>query len=82
MIEEERSPACNAGGRIEDHCVDITEMVGSGIVPENLPAAQSMGKPESRRQTRRVARMNEAECEMCRCDRQDGLVSSDNATIV
>lgn len=82
MIEEERSPVPTGGQRIEDHFVEITEMIGSEIVPENLPAAQSMGKPESRRQTRRVARMNEAECEMCRCDRQDGLVSSDNATIV
>ena len=47
MIEEERSPACNAGGRIEDHCVDITEMVGT--MPEDVPPAESIKKLQSRK---------------------------------
>jgi len=39
----------NSGQRIEDHFVEITEMVESGTMPKNLPPAESIKKLESKR---------------------------------
>lgn len=49
MSKEERLSAPNSRQRIEDHFVAITEMIGSGTMPENLPPAESIKKLESRK---------------------------------
>ena len=56
MIGEERRVAPKDGRRIEDHFGDITEMIESGTMPENLPPAESIKKPESRKRTQPKAR--------------------------
>ncbi|HNS22848.1 MAG TPA: hypothetical protein PKH24_20280 [Sedimentisphaerales bacterium] len=38
-----------SGQRIEDHFFEITEMVESGTMPENLPPAESIKKLASKR---------------------------------
>jgi hypothetical protein len=50
VILKARAACFNSGQRIEDHFVDITEMVADGIMPENFPPAESIKKLESKRQ--------------------------------
>jgi hypothetical protein len=49
VVEKAKLSCFNSGHRIEDHFVDVTEMVaiGSGAVPEELPVAESIKKIET-----------------------------------
>ena len=42
MNEEERIVAPRDGLRTEDHFVDITEMIESGVMPENLLSVETV----------------------------------------
>ena len=56
MNEEERLSTPNGRRRIEDHFVEITEMIGT--MPENLPPAESIKKlgPRKRKQPKALKR--------------------------
>jgi hypothetical protein len=47
VIKRAKTACLNSGQRIEDHFVEITEMIGT--MPENLPPAESIKKRESQR---------------------------------
>jgi hypothetical protein len=49
VVLKARAACFNSGQRIEDHCVEITEMARSGTIPENLPPAESIKKLASKR---------------------------------
>ncbi len=44
VIKRAKTACFNSGQRIEDHFVEITEMIESGTMPENLPPAESIKK--------------------------------------
>ncbi len=49
VILKARAACFNSGQRIEDHFVEITEMIESGIVFEDFRSRESMKKRESKR---------------------------------
>jgi hypothetical protein len=54
VIEKAKLSCFNSGHRIEDHFVDVDEMIaiGSGTMPENLPVADSIKKIEIKERKR------------------------------